>query len=365
MNGNNLDQVRPATDRARRPVLSATPNRVDTALASNGADDSSQIGPPKNPRRLESRRPPLAERLTELSIRVLAYSAVAAMILILIFIAKEAWPILTSSAIHREVTLAKMWFAQQWTGYDAPEHVWQPVSEIPKYGVWPLVVGTIKVTLIAMVVAVPLAISAAVFVSQYAGRRTREIVKPAIEFLAGIPSVVLGFFALMVMASWFQDTFGFDSRLNALVAGVALSFAVIPVVFTVCEEALGAVPRSYVEASAALGAARWQTITRVVLPAAAPGIAASIALGLGRAFGETMIVLMASGNAAILSANPAESVRTLSATIAAELAEVVFGGPHYTVLFTLAVLLFIVTFGINSIGDFAIARMKRRMGVAS
>jgi phosphate transport system permease protein len=176
---------------------------------------------------------------------------------------------------------------------------------------------------------------------------------------------VLGFFALMVMASWFQDTFGFDSRLNAIVAGVALSFAVIPVVFTVCEEALGAVPRSYVEASAALGAARWQTITRVVLPAAAPGILASIALGLGRAFGETMIVLMASGNAAILSANPADSVRTLSATIAAELAEVVFGGPHYTVLFTLAVLLFIVTFGINFIGDQAIARMKRKMGVAS
>lgn len=315
-------------------------------------------------RKLEIRRPAFAERSMELTIRVLAYSAVAAMILIFVFIAKEAWPLLTSSAIHREVTLAKMWLIQQWPGYDAPEHIWQPVSEIPKYSVWPLVVGTIKVTLIAMLVAVPLAVSAAVFVSQYAGRRTREIVKPAIEFLAGIPSVVLGFFALMVMASWFQDLFGFDSRLNAAVAGVALSFAVIPVVFTVCEEALGAVPPSYVEASAALGAARWQTITRVVLPAAAPGIAASIALGLGRAFGETMIVLMASGNAALLSANPAESVRTLSATIAAELAEVVFGGPHYTVLFALAVLLFVVTFGINFLGDLAITRMKRRMGVA-
>jgi len=316
-------------------------------------------------RTLERHRPALSERLTEMLIHVLAYSAVAAMVLILIFIAKEAWPLLTSSAIHREVTLAKMWFAQQWPGYDAPEHVWQPVSEVPKFGVWPLIVGTVKVTVISMLVAVPLAISAAVYVSQYASRRTREIVKPAIEFLAGIPSVVLGFFALMVMASWFQDFFGFDSRLNALVAGVALSIAVIPVVFTVCEEALGAVPRSYVEASAALGAARWQTILRVILPAAAPGIAASIALGLGRAFGETMIVLMASGNAALLSANPAESVRTLSATIAAELAEVVFGGPHYTVLFALAVLLFVVTFGINFVGDQTISRMKRRMGVSS
>jgi phosphate transport system permease protein len=320
---------------------------------------------PRRARRLEARRPPITHRLTEMAIHILAFSAVAAMILILIFIAKEAWPILTSASIHKEVTLAKMWFIQQWPGYDAPEHVWQPVAEIPKFGVWPLVVGTIKVTIIAMVVAVPLAVSAAVFVSQYAGRRTREIVKPAIEFLAGVPSVVLGFFALMVMASWFQDLFGLESRLNAIVAGVALSFAVIPVIFTVCEEALGAVPPSYVEASVALGAARWQTIVKVVLPAAAPGIAASIALGLGRAFGETMIVLMASGNAAILSANPADSVRTLSATIAAELAEVVFGGPHYTVLFTLAVLLFIVTFGINFIGDQTISRMKRRMGVSS
>lgn len=297
--------------------------------------------------------------------QVLAFSAVAAMILILVFIAKEAWPLLTSSAIHEEVTLAKMWFAQHWPGYDGPDHIWQPVSEIPKYAVWPLVVGTIKVTVVSMVVAVPLAVGAAIFISQYASRRVREVVKPAIEFLAGIPSVVLGFFALIVMASWMQSVFGFDSRLNAVVAGVALSFAVIPVIFTVCEEALGAVPRSYVEASVALGAARWQTVTKVVLPAAAPGIAASVALGMGRAFGETMIVLMASGNAAILSANPAESVRTLSATIAAELAEVVFGGAHYTVLFALAVLLFFVTFGINLLGDQTITRMKRRMGVSS
>src|ERR1017187_2625303 len=365
MNGNDIERARRISEASLRASPESNDPRPQTALASDLAAESSEHASPKRGHRLESRRPPLTERATEMAIRVLAYSAVAAMILILIFIAKEAWPILTSSAIHPEVTLAKMWFAQQWPGYDAPEHVWQPVSEIPKYGVWPLVIGTTKVTLIAMLVAGPLAISAAVVGSQYAGRRTREIVKPAIEFLAGIPSVVLGFFALMVMASWFQDLFGFDSRLNAVVAGVALSFAVIPVVFTVCEEALGAVPRSYVEASAALGAARWQTITRVVLPAAARGSAASIARGLGRPFGEPMIVLMASGTAAILSANPAESVRTLSATIAAELAEVVFGGPHYTVLFTLAVLLFIVTFGINFVGDQAIARMKRKMGVAS
>ena len=169
----------------------------------------------------------------------------------------------------------------------------------------------------------------------------------------------------MVMASWMQDSFGTESRLNAVVAGLALSFAIIPVIFTISEEAFGAVPRSYVEASVALGAARWQTILRVVLPAASPGIAAGVALGLGRAVGETMIVLMASGNAAILSAALSESVRTLSATIAAELAEVVFGGAHYTVLFYLGTLLFVVTFAVNFAGDWIIGWMKRRLGVAA
>lgn len=321
---------------------------------------------PKNHRRAE--RPRLVNRrpsfhaLVELMIRVLAFSSIAAVVLIFVFIGKEAWPLLHDSAIGREVTLAKMWFAQQWPGYDAPEHVWQPVSEIPKYAAWPLVVGTLKVTLVAMLVAVPLGVGAALFVSQYAGRRLREIVKPTVELLAGVPSVVLGFFALMVMATWMQQVLGLESRLNALVAGVALSFAIIPVVFTVSEEAFGAVPRSYVEASTALGAARWQTIVRVVIPAAGPGVAAGIALGLGRAVGETMIVLMASGNAAILSASPADSVRTVSATIAAELAEVVFGGAHYTVLFFLGVLLFGFTLATNLLGEFAIGRMRRRLG---
>jgi len=304
----------------------------------------------------------LLSQFAEWVIRVLAFSSIAAIILIFLFIGKEALPLLTSSAIAEEVTLAKMWFAQLWPGYDVAEHIWQPVSEIPKYSVWPLVVGTLKVTLISMLVAVPLGVGGALFVSQYASRRWREIIKPTVELLAGIPSVVLGFFALMVMATWLQDVLSLDSRLNALVAGVALSFAIIPVVFTVSEEAFGAVPRSYIEASTALGAARWQTIVRVVVPAAGPGVAAGIALGMGRAMGETMIVLMASGNAAIISANPGDSVRTISATIAAELAEVVFGGAHYTVLFFLGVLLFGFTFLINLGGEFAINRMRRRLG---
>jgi phosphate transport system permease protein len=258
-----------------------------------------------------------------------------------------------------------MWWPQLWPGYDEAASIWQPVAEIPKFGAWPLVIGTIKVTFVAMLVAVPLGVGAAVYASVYAPPRVREIVKPVVELLAGIPSVVLGFFALMVMATWVQNLLGLESRLNALVSGIALSFAVIPVIFTLSEEALRAVPRSYVEASTALGAARWQTVLRVVLPAASPGIAAGVALGLGRAVGETMIVLMASGNAAITSASLVDSTRTIAATIAAELAEVVFGGAHYTVLFFLGTLLFLATFGINTVGDWAIGRMKRKLGATT
>jgi phosphate transport system permease protein len=317
------------------------------------------------PPRLELLPAPKWHRVFEWGLRVLAASAVLAIALILVFIAKEAAPLFYSSAIRHEVTLAKMWFSQLWPGYDEAASVWQPVSEIPKFGVLPLIIGTVKVTIVSMFVAVPLGVGSALYISQYARPRTREILKPLIELLAGIPSVVLGFFALIVMATWFQDLFGFDSRLNAVVSGVALSFAVIPVIFTLSEEAFRAVPRSYVEASTALGAARWQTILRVLLPAASPGIAAGVALGLGRAIGETMIVLMASGNAAIVSWNFADSVRTMSATIAAELAEVVFGEAHYTVLFFLGTLLFLATFCVNTVGDWTIRRMKRKLGASS
>jgi phosphate transport system permease protein len=309
--------------------------------------------------------PPRWHGAAERVIQVAAFAAVAAIVLIFVFVAKEALPLFYDHEVRSEVTLGKMWLSQQWEHYDAPEHIWQPVSDIPKYAIWPLIVGTLKVVIVAMFVGVPLAVGSALYVSQYAPARVREVVKPVVELLAGIPSVVLGFFALIVMATWFQDWLGLESRLNAIVAGVALSFAIIPVVFTISEEAFGAVPRSYIEASTALGAARWQTIVRVLIPAASPGLAAAVALGLGRAVGETMIVLMASGNAAILSGRFDDSVRTLSATIAAELAEVVFGGAHYTVLFYLGTLLFISTFVINMLGEHAIQRMKRKMGLAA
>lgn len=251
--------------------------------------------------------------------------------------------------------------SHQWSGYDKPEYIWQPVSMIPKYNLVPLIIGSLKTTLVALLFAVPLALGAALYVSQLAGPKTKEWLKPAIELLAGIPSVVLGFFALIVLASLLQGVFGYASRLNAFVAGFALALAVIPVVFSIAEDALTSVPRAYTQAALALGSSRWEAAWKIVLPAAIPGVFAAVVLGFGRAIGETLVVLMASGNASIVSWNVFDSTRTMTASIAAELAETVFGGHHYRILFLLGGLLFLVTFLSNMAADVIIHRLKKRL----
>jgi phosphate transport system permease protein len=245
----------------------------------------------------------------------------------------------------------------KWTGYEKPEYIWQPVPA-RKFNIIPLIIGSLKATLVALAFSVPLALGAAIYVSQMAPPRLKEIVKPAIELLAGIPSVVLGFFALVVFSGFVQGTFGTPSRLNALVAGVALGLAVIPVIFSISEDALTSVPKSYTQAALAVGASKWQAAWQIVLPAALPGVFAAMVLGFGRAIGETMIVLLASGNASIVSWSIFDSTRTITATIAAELAETVFGGPHYRILFTIGLLLFTVTFLANLAGELVIQRLK-------
>jgi phosphate transport system permease protein len=239
--------------------------------------------------------------------------------------------------------------------------IWQPVSAEPKYGLLPLVAGSFKVTLVAVLFAAPLAILAALFTAAFAPKWSKEIIKPVIEILAGFPSVVIGFFTLVTLATVLQDLFGYEYRLNALVGGVAMSLAVIPIIYTVAEDALTTVPKYMTEASLALGATKWQTALFVTLPAAIPGVFAAVLLGFGRAFGETMIVLMATGNAAVLSASLAEPVRTMSATIGAEMAEVVFGDTHYRVLFLLGAILFVFTFTLNAVAEIFIRqRLLRR-----
>ena len=239
-------------------------------------------------------------------------------------------------------------------------NTWMPVSDNPRYGIWPLFFGTLKVTLVALLFAAPISILAAIYTSMFAKPRVREIIKPVIELLAGFPSVVIGFFALMIMATIFQDIFGYASRLNAFVGGIAMGLAAIPIIYTLTEDALTAVPKTYIEASLGLGASNRQTAFYVVLPAAVPGVFAAVILGVGRIFGETMIALMATGNAALTSINPFESVRTLSATIGAEMAEVVFGDTHYSVLFLIGSLLFIFTFILNAIAEFYVKNIVIR-----
>lgn len=241
--------------------------------------------------------------------------------------------------------------------------IWEPISSEPKYGIIPLVVGSFKVTFIAILIAAPIGILSALFTSTFAPKWAKEILKPAIEILAGFPSVVIGFFALIVLATFLQNLFGYQYRLNAFVGGLAMSLAVIPIIYTVTEDSLSAIPKSYFEASLALGAEKWQTALFVVLPAATPGIFAAVLLGIGRAFGETMIVLMATGNAALISPSIFEPVRTMSATIGAEMAEVVFGELHYNVLFFLGSILFIFTFSLNALAEFYVRiKLLRKFG---
>jgi phosphate transport system permease protein len=303
------------------------------------------------------RQPRWLEGIAEGLVVAVSLVSIASVLLILVFVGKEALPVLTSATVHREVT-----FGALFGSYGSAGFAWQPVSEVPKYSIVPLFVGTLKVTLVALVVSVPLSVGAAIYVAEFAPRRVREIVKPTIELLAGVPSVVVGFFALIVLATWVQRVFGAEHRLNALVAGFGLAFAVCPVVFSISEDALRSVPDAYRTAALALGSTRSQTLLRVILPAALPGIAASFVLGFGRAIGETMIVLLASGNAALLDASLEHSTRTVTATIAQELGEVVVGSAHYHVLFALGALLFLSTLAVNLVGERIVFGMRRRLG---
>lgn len=313
-------------------------------------------------------------------IKSVAFLSIAVVILIFIFVFREAFPIFkmdnAGPTASTELLVQETYGGDETEGQaeisidnqvensnriltpvDKPSSTllsktWMPVSNNPRYGMLPLFLATLKVTLIALLFAAPISILAAIYTAMFAKPRIREIIKPVIELLAGFPSVVIGFFALMVLASVFQNLFGYESRLNGFVGGIAMGLAAIPIIYTLTEDALTAVPKTFTEASLGLGASRRQTAFYVVLPAAVPGIFAAVVLGVGRIFGETMIALMATGNAAMISINPFDSVRTLAATIGAEMAEVVFGDTHYSVLFLIGSLLFIFTFILNAVAEF-------------
>ncbi|HHS98477.1 MAG TPA: phosphate ABC transporter permease subunit PstC [Chloroflexi bacterium] len=280
-------------------------------------------------------------------IRVLGLSSIGFVLLIFLFLLKEGLP------AFFEV---------------APENLfgvrWYPTFGL--FGTLPLILGSLLVTATAIAIALPLGVATAVFVREVAPGWAREVLKPMIEVLAGIPSVVLGFFGMTVLAPLVRVTLNAPTGLTAFTGGLILAYMALPTIISVAEDALDAVPKSYRDAGLAMGATQWQTIWRVVVPAARSGILTAVMLGMGRAIGETMAVMMVTGNAARMPTtldSLFRPVRTMTATIAAEMGEVARGSTHYHVLFGIGILLFVITFLLNLVAAGAIFKKRRRGGL--
>ncbi|MDQ7772471.1 MAG: phosphate ABC transporter permease subunit PstC [Elusimicrobiales bacterium] len=241
---------------------------------------------------------------------------------------------------------------------------WYPTAEPPEFGVWPLIAASAWVTGIALVICVPLGVGSALYLHELAGPRQRAALKPVIEVLASIPSIIYGFFGMTVMAPFMQEAFGLPIGLCALTAGVILGVMATPTVASIAEDALGYVPRSFREASFALGANRWETLVKVIVPAAGSGISTAVILGMSRAIGETMTVLMVAGGAAVVPSSVFDPVRPMTAAIAAEMGEAAVGGEHYHALFAIALALFLVTFVFNIAAELISRRYRLKLGLA-
>ena len=275
------------------------------------------------------------EKAARLLLQGAALTSLLIVLLIVVFLGKESLPFLSKPG-WMELFRAR----------------WNPVSfEREMFGILPLLSGSLVVTLLATVIAVPFGVCAAVYLAEVATVAERELFKPFIELLAGLPSVVIGFFGLVVLVPLVKQVFHLQTGLTALTGALLLALMAIPTIISISEDAIRSVPLSYKEASLALGASRLQTIWKVTVPAALSGITAGVMLGIGRVIGETMAVMMVTGNAAVITFSPLQSVRTMTATIAAEMGEVPFGSAHYRALFCLGVVLLIFTFGLNMIAQ--------------
>ena len=284
------------------------------------------------------------EPVVELLIRVCGWSAILLVFAIFFFVFREGAPIL----------FGKLDLVEFFTSTN-----WRPTSVIqPHYGILALLVGSISVTVLAMLLAVPLGLGAAVYVSEFCTGKPKEILKVVIELLAAIPSVVWGFIGIMVLSPLISQYTGALSGLNLLNGGVILALMSVPIIVSVGEDALKAVPDSYREAALALGASRWEMVYRVLFPAAKNGLLAAVLLGVGRAVGETMAVLMATGHAIQIPHSLVDPVCTLTATIAAELGETVKGDMHYRVLFVIGIVLFAIAFVVNLAADLAVKGIR-------
>ena len=273
-----------------------------------------------------------------------ASTSVLIVLLIFVFLGKEALPFAWDPGFD------ELWRMR-----------WVPVSfKEEVFGLVPLITGSLLVTGVATLIMIPFGVFGAVYIAEIATPRENSWLKPFIEILAGIPSVVIGFFGLVVLSPIVKNLFGLSTGLTGLTGAILLALMAIPTVITVSEDAIQSVPRSYREASLALGANRLQTIFRIIVPAALPGIIAAIMLGIGRVIGETMAVLMVTGNAAKITLNPFDSVRTMTATIAAEMGEVAFGSHHYQALFWVGICLLMMTFFLNVIAQRVLRKYQMR-----
>ena len=235
---------------------------------------------------------------------------------------------------------------------------WYPISEPAQLGILPLILGSLLVTLGAALISVPIGVACAVYIAEIAPAKLKEILKAGIELLAAIPSVVLGFIGMVTLVPWIKTIFKLPTGLTALSGSIMLAFMAMPTIVSIAEDALYSVPKSYKEGALALGATHWQTIWRVMLPAASSGILAAVMLGIGRVIGETMAVMMITGNSAVIPHSLLQPVRTLTATIAAEMGEAVVGSEHYFALFAIGIVLFVISFAINVSADLFLHNRK-------
>jgi phosphate transport system permease protein len=237
---------------------------------------------------------------------------------------------------------------------------WYPTSTPPLFGFLPAELGSVFVTITALMLAVPLGVAAAVHVSEFTGRRTKEYLKSVIEFMAAVPSVVYGLIGIRLLSPVVQHSLNLSSGLTALSAGLMVGVMALPTIVSISEDALHAVPDELRQGSLALGNTRWQTIRKVIIPSASAGIFAAVMLGLGRAIGETMVVLMMAGNAGVIPTTLLESVKTMPGTIAQEMGETVQGGLHFSTLFAMGLVLFSLTFAINLAADVVLERQRKK-----
>jgi len=288
-------------------------------------------------------------RLKESAIKAFFFTNGIAAVLILIGI--FGFLLFTAVPAFRDIDIKEFFMTKSWNPTS-------PVKE--EYGILSMVFSTLMVTFGALVIAVPVGIGVAAYLSDVAHWKVREFVKPVIEILAGIPSVVIGFLGIVLFGPLIAQIFGKSNGLNAINGSLLLAIMALPTIVSISEDSLNAVPRAYAEASLALGASKWETLIRVKIPAALSGIIASVMLGMGRAIGETMTVLMATGNAPAFPKGYFSSIRTMTANIAIELGEVPYFTTHYYTLFAIGFVLFLITFSVNLVSDVILHKYQER-----